>query len=264
MRLAAAGNASARASTTVSPAPGPRKQKNLKRLRIRPALKKDRRAVEGIIKRFRLAPGFDQKEFRVAEHRGKVVGCARLRFLGDVYELASLGVRESYHGRGVGTAMVRACLDAADERVFCLTERPRPFERLGFQRVDGKSIPAELAKKLARWCPSDAVALVHGGNPAAKTYRILRDKCARDLEATRRAIDKVRIAVPRRSHYRRAAEDFLSMAKAYYSDARHHQETGDIVLVLACVNYAHGWLDAGARLGLFDVGGDDKLFTLAE
>ena len=264
MRHATPKRASARASMTVSPAPGPRQPKTLKRLRIRPALRKDRRTVEGIISRFCLAPGFDQKELRVAEHRGKVVGCARLRFLGDVYELASLGVRESYHGRGVGTALVRACLDAADERVFCLTERPRLFERLGFQRVDGKSIPAELLRKLGRWCPSDTVALVHGGNPAAKTYRVLRDKCARDLEVTRRAIDKVRIAVPRRSHYRRAAEDFLSMARAYFSDARHHHEAGDLVLVLACVNYAHGWLDAGARLGLFDVGGDDKLFTLAE
>ncbi len=32
----------------------------------------------------------------------------------------------------------------------------------------------------------------------------------------------------------------------------------------AAVNYAHGWLDAGARLGVFDVGADDRLFTLLE
>jgi len=30
------------------------------------------------------------------------------------------------------------------------------------------------------------------------------------------------------------------------------------------VYYAHAWLDAGARLGFFDVGLDDKLFCLAE
>ena len=41
-------------------------------------------------------------------------------------------------------------------------------------------------------------------------------------------------------------------------------EKGDLVNAFASVNYAHGWLDAGARLGLFDVGLDDKLFTLAE
>lgn len=220
--------------------------------------------MAGIIRRFRLAPGFYQKEFWVAEHRGKVVGCARLKFLGDAYELASVGVKESYHRRGVGTAVVRACLEAADDRVFCLTEKPGFFERLGFGPAPEKAIPGELRKKLESWCPCDTAVLVHGGNPVARTYRLLRDKVARDMDVTRRAIDKVRIAVPRRSHYRRAAEDFLAMAKAYYSDACHHRDSGDIVLAFACVNYAHGWLDAGARLGLFDVGGDDRLFTLAE
>jgi hypothetical protein len=54
------------------------------------------------------------------------------------------------------------------------------------------------------------------------------------------------------------------MANAYYSDAKHFREKGDFVNAFACVNYAHGWLDCGARIGLFDVGGDDKLFTLYE
>jgi len=30
------------------------------------------------------------------------------------------------------------------------------------------------------------------------------------------------------------------------------------------LNYAHGWLDAGARLGIFDVKGDSRLFTVDE
>jgi hypothetical protein len=54
------------------------------------------------------------------------------------------------------------------------------------------------------------------------------------------------------------------MAQAYFKDAKHFREAGDFVNAFACVNYAHGWLDAGARLGLFDVGGDDKLFTLSK
>ena len=60
------------------------------------------------------------------------------------------------------------------------------------------------------------------------------------------------------------AEDFLGMARAYHSDASYFLERGDLVNALGAVNYAHGWLDAGARLGLFDVGEDDQLFTLAE
>jgi hypothetical protein len=34
------------------------------------------------------------------------------------------------------------------------------------------------------------------------------------------------------------------------------------VTAFAALNYAHGWLDAGARLGLFDVGKDNVLFTV--
>jgi hypothetical protein len=54
------------------------------------------------------------------------------------------------------------------------------------------------------------------------------------------------------------------MAEAYFKDANHFFAEGDFVNAFACVNYAHGWLDAGARLGLFDVGRDDVLFTLSE
>ena len=63
---------------------------------------------------------------------------------------------------------------------------------------------------------------------------------------------------------KKAAEDFLEMAKAYFDDAGHFYDEGDLVNAFACVNYAHGWLDCGARLGLFDVGEDDVLFTLYE
>jgi hypothetical protein len=59
------------------------------------------------------------------------------------------------------------------------------------------------------------------------------------------------------------AEDFLAMARAYFRDAEHFAAKEDLANAFACVNYAHGWLDAGARLGFWDVGGDDQLFTLA-
>jgi hypothetical protein len=62
---------------------------------------------------------------------------------------------------------------------------------------------------------------------------------------------------------RTLAEDFLDMAEAYYEDGEHFYAEGDLVSAFACVNYAHGWLDAGARLGLWDVEEDDQLFTLA-
>ena len=54
------------------------------------------------------------------------------------------------------------------------------------------------------------------------------------------------------------------MARAYFEDAKHFRDRGELDKALATINYSHGWLDAGARLGLFDVGGDDQLFTLSE
>ncbi len=89
-------------------------------------------------------------------------------------------------------------------------------------------------------------------------------KIERYLDVTRRAMDKAQVVVPERSHLEPVARDFLRMAGSYYSDAKHFRDAGDYVNAFACVNYAHGWLDCGARLGLFDVGGDDVLFTLAQ
>ncbi|MFC1690594.1 DUF357 domain-containing protein [Nanoarchaeota archaeon] len=57
------------------------------------------------------------------------------------------------------------------------------------------------------------------------------------------------------------AEDFLDMAERYYSDAGHFKDKGDIVTAFAALNYAHGWLDAGARIKLFKVS-DSRLFTV--
>jgi hypothetical protein len=92
----------------------------------------------------------------------------------------------------------------------------------------------------------------------------LRTLVDRDIGLTERALAKATIAAPKRSHLRKVAEDFVSMAQAYCKDAKHFRDKGELDKALANINYAHGWLDAGARLGLFDVGGDDQLFTLSE
>ena len=57
------------------------------------------------------------------------------------------------------------------------------------------------------------------------------------------------------------AADFLDMATRYYEDAQHFRDKGDWVTAFAALNYAHGWLDAGARIGLFQVK-DSRLFTV--
>jgi len=57
------------------------------------------------------------------------------------------------------------------------------------------------------------------------------------------------------------ALEALDMVERYVSDAHHFKEKGEWVLAFAALNYAHGWLDCGARTGLFDVH-DSRLFTV--
>jgi len=57
------------------------------------------------------------------------------------------------------------------------------------------------------------------------------------------------------------AKDFFDMASRYYSDADHFRKKGDYINAFAALNYAHGWLDAGARIRLFLVN-DSTLFTV--
>ena len=93
---------------------------------------------------------------------------------------------------------------------------------------------------------------------------ITEDNLTKYFSITDNALSMLKIAAPEKSYLRKLAEDFLSMARSYRSDAEDFRKKGDMVNAFACINYAHGWLDCGARIGLFDVGGDDQLFTLYE
>ena len=57
------------------------------------------------------------------------------------------------------------------------------------------------------------------------------------------------------------AKEIIEMVSNYVSDAHHFKYNGDLVNAFAALNYAHGWLDSGVRLKVFDVK-DDKLFTI--
>lgn len=91
---------------------------------------------------------------------------------------------------------------------------------------------------------------------------ITEEKLSRYFSVTQEALSKVKIAAPEKTHLFSSAVDFLDMAKRYFSDAKHFESSGDFVNAFAALNYAHGWLDSGARLGLFDVDHDSRLFTV--
>lgn len=91
--------------------------------------------------------------------------------------------------------------------------------------------------------------------------KISDEKLSKYFAITGEALKKVKIANKKDIDWKNAAKDFLDMAQRYYSDAAYYRDKGDVVTAFASLNYAHGWLDAGARLGLFDVK-DSRLFTV--
>ena len=92
-------------------------------------------------------------------------------------------------------------------------------------------------------------------------FGLSRERIERYLALTAEALEKVEIPALAGSDARAQAEDMLGMARAYHSDAQHFLAAGRGDDAFAAVNYAHGWLDAGVRLGLLDGKGDWRLFT---
>lgn len=91
---------------------------------------------------------------------------------------------------------------------------------------------------------------------------VTKERLDKYFSVTKRALEKAKIAQEKKISWKGSAEDFLDMARRYYSDAQHFAKKGDVVTAFAALNYAHGWLDAGARLGFFDVGHDSELFAV--
>jgi len=76
------------------------------------------------------------------------------------------------------------------------------------------------------------------------------------------AVEAAVIAPPEGTPMHDAALECEEMAEAYLEDGRHFVEDGDFVNGLASFSYGHAWLDAGARVGLFDVPDEGHLFTV--
>jgi len=91
-----------------------------------------------------------------------------------------------------------------------------------------------------------------------------KERVQKYLKITEKGLNMLTISCAEKSHLKKVAEDFLTMAQSYYKDAIFFFEKGELANAFACVNYAHGWLDAGVRLGLFDGGEDYVIFTPAE
>lgn len=87
--------------------------------------------------------------------------------------------------------------------------------------------------------------------------------CERRVEGYRKISEKA-LSIAKKSIAKgkeQEAKEILTMAECYLQDSKHFEKQGHLVNAFAAINYAHGWLDSGARLGIFNVK-DRKLFTV--
>ncbi len=89
------------------------------------------------------------RDFTVYEDASGIAGVCALHVSWEgLAEVRSLAVRKDLTGRGIGSLLVRHCLDDAQalgaERVFVLTYQEAFFRKLGFEQVDKKELPHKI------------------------------------------------------------------------------------------------------------------------
>ena len=99
----------------------------------------------------------NMRDFFVAEHEGRPVGCVALHLVwDDLAEVKSLAIEREMKGKGAGSALVTACLDEAGtfglKRVFCLTYAREFFLGLGFADISKEELPHKVWAECIK-CP---------------------------------------------------------------------------------------------------------------
>ncbi len=89
--------------------------------------------------------------------------------------------------------------------------------------------------------------------------QITQEKLDKYFKITKEALSQVKKNIIQgKENY---AKEIIEMAENYISDASHFEKKQDFVNAFAALNYAHGWIDSGVRLDVFDVK-DNRLFTI--
>ena len=89
------------------------------------------------------------RDFYVFEENGTILGAAALHIVwDDLAEVRSVAVSEEVGRKGIGSQLVRACIDEARQiglrRIFCLTYKPDFFGKHGFLLVDKSELPHKV------------------------------------------------------------------------------------------------------------------------
>lgn len=77
------------------------------------------------------------------------------------------------------------------------------------------------------------------------------ERLEREFKVTKEALDKIKIIIDHGDKSHKIALEFLDTAQRYYKDAIYFKEKDDKASAFGALNYAHGWLDAGKRVGFF-------------
>ncbi len=89
--------------------------------------------------------------------------------------------------------------------------------------------------------------------------------CNRRLEKyfsiTEKALQIAKKNISKSKEKKQQAYEIIKMVECYLSDAKHFEKQNHYVNAFACINYAHGWLDCGTRLKIFNVK-DNRLFSV--
>lgn len=99
----------------------------------------------------------NMRDFFVVEEEGKIAACCALHIgWGDLAEIKSLAVTETWKGKGLGKQLVKSCLEEAKEigiaKVFALTYSPGFFEKFGFKQIKKEELPHKIWNECTR-CP---------------------------------------------------------------------------------------------------------------
>jgi amino-acid N-acetyltransferase len=91
------------------------------------------------------------RDFWVCEEDKKIVGVCALSIAWDnLAEIRSLAVKESKIGQGIGSELVKRCIEEAKElgirKVFTLTYQVNFFKKLGFRIIEKEQLPQKIWK----------------------------------------------------------------------------------------------------------------------
>ena len=107
--------------------------------------------------------------FVIRDENKNVIACVALHISwSDLAEVRTLAVSEEKQEQGLGSILIKACLEEARElgikTVFCLTYKPAFFEKSGFVQVDKMQLPRKVWSECYH-CPKfpdcDEVALIY-------------------------------------------------------------------------------------------------------